>query len=386
MIYLDNAATTLIKPYAVIEACNMWLNKFSANPGRGGHKLSLNAGNKVYECRELIAKLFNVDKPENIVFTLNTTMALNIAINGFVKPGTHIVISGMEHNSVYRPVSNCGCSFSVAEPDPTGYVSVESIKKAVRSNTSLIIVSHASNVVGTINPIKEIGEFAKSRGIVFLVDAAQTAGVLDIDVKRDNIDMLAFAGHKSLLGPSGTGGLYISPKIHLNPIIYGGTGSFSESPDQPDFLPDRFESGTLNIVGIAGLTEGVRYILKNTTKTIKEYEQKLTERLLEGLYNMDNLTLFGGINRIGIISFSINNIDSVSVCNMLDSKKIAARGGMHCSPLAHKSLNTPNGLVRLSVSCFNTYSDIHNSCFKMIFYIHRLFCISFHRTEKYRHY
>ncbi|MEE1042463.1 MAG: aminotransferase class V-fold PLP-dependent enzyme [Clostridia bacterium] len=359
MIYLDNAATTLIKPYSVIEACNLWLNKFSANPGRGGHKLSLNAGNKVYECRELIAKLFNIDKPENIVFTLNTTMALNIAINGFVKPGIHIVISGMEHNSVFRPVSNCGCSFSIAEPDPTGFVSVESIKKVIRPNTSMIIITHASNVVGTVNPITEIGAFAKSKGITFLVDAAQSAGVLDIDVKRDNIDMLAFAGHKSLLGPTGTGGLYISPDINLTPSFYGGTGSVSESSEQPDFLPDRFESGTLNIVGIAGLTEGVRYILKNTPKTIREYEQRLTEKLLEGLYNMDNITLYGGTNRVGIVSFSANNMDSVSFCNMLDYKNIAARGGLHCSPLAHKYLNTTDGLVRLSVSCFNTYSDIN---------------------------
>lgn len=361
MIYLDNAATTLIKPYAVIEACNLWLNKFSANPGRGGHKLAINAGNKVYECRELIAKLFNIEKPENIIFTLNTTMALNIAINGFAKPGNHIVISGMEHNSVYRPVSNCRCTFSIAEPDPTGFVSVDSIKKAVRPNTTLIIVTHASNVVGTINPIREIGEFARNRGITFLVDAAQTAGVLDIDVKRDNIDMLAFAGHKTLMGPSGTGGLYISPKVNLSPILYGGTGSVSESSAQPDFLPDRFESGTLNIVGIAGLAEGVRYILKNTTNTIREYEQRLTERLLEGLYNMDNITLFGGTDRVGIVSFSADNIDSVSVCNMLDSENIAARGGLHCAPLAHKSLKTPDGLVRLSVSCFNTNADIDNA-------------------------
>lgn len=358
MIYLDNAATTLVKPYAVIEACNLWLNKYSANPGRGGHKPALNAGNKIYECRELIARLFNIEKPENIIFTLNTTMALNIAINGFVKPGMHIVISGMEHNSVYRPVSNCGCQFTVAEPDPTGYVSAESIQKAVRPNTGLIIVNHASNVVGTINPIKEIGEFAKSRGIKFLVDAAQSAGVLDIDVKRDNIDMLAFAGHKMLLGPTGTGGLYISPKVKLSPILYGGTGSVSESADQPDFLPDRFESGTLNVVGIAGLAEGVRYILKNTTKAIREHEQKLTERLLQGLYNMDNISLYGGADRVGIVSFSMNNTDSVSLCNMLDSMNIAARGGLHCAPLAHKSLNTQNGLVRLSVSCFNSGSHI----------------------------
>lgn len=358
MIYLDNAATTLIKPYSVINACNLWLSKYSANPGRGGHKLSLNASNKIYECRELTAKLFNIKRPENIIFTLNTTMALNIAIMGFVKPGMHVVISGMEHNSVFRPVSNCGCNYTIAEPDPTGYVSAESIKKSVKPNTSLIIVTHASNIVGTINPIKEIGEFAKSRGIKFLVDGAQSAGVLDIDVERDNIDMLAFAGHKMLMGPTGTGGLYVSPDITLSPIIYGGTGSVSESSNQPDFMPDRLESGTLNIVGIAGLTEGVRYVLKNTVKAIRQHELRLTERLLQGLYNMDNISLYGGADRVGIVSFSVKNTDSVSVCNILDTMNIAARGGLHCAPLAHKSLNTPKGLARLSVGCFNTNSHI----------------------------
>lgn len=357
MIYLDNAATSLVKPYAVINACSMWLNKYCANPGRGGHRLSLNAGSMVYECRQLIAKLFNIEKPENIIFTLNTTMALNIAISGFVKSGMHVVISGMEHNSVYRPVSNCGCTFTVAEADPTGYVSAESIKKAVRPNTKLIIVTHASNVVGTVNPIKEIGEFAKSRNITFLVDGAQSAGVLDIDVKRDNIDMLAFAGHKMLMGPTGTGGLYISPGVKLSPVLYGGTGSVSESAEQPDFLPDRFESGTLNVAGIAGLSEGVKYVLKNTTAAIRQHEQMLTERLLEGLYNMDGISLYGGAERVGTVSFSMDNKDSVTVCNILDNMGIAARGGLHCAPLAHKSLGT-KGLTRLSVGCFNTKNHI----------------------------
>ncbi len=361
MIYLDNAATTLIKPYAVINACNLWLSKYSANPGRGGHKPSINAGNKVYECREVLAKLFNIKNPENIIFTLNTTMALNIAIRGFVKPGMHIVISGMEHNSVYRPVTACGCSFTIAEPDPTGYVSLESIKKATRPNTSLIIVTHASNVVGTINPIREIGEFAKSRNIAFLVDAAQSAGVLNIDVEKDNIDMLAFAGHKMLMGPTGTGGLYVSPKVKLSPILYGGTGSVSESAEQPDFLPDRFESGTLNVVGIAGLAEGVKYVLKNTPKSIHQYEQQLIERLMQGLYTIDGLTLYGGADRVGIVSFSVEGMDSVSVCNILGSMNIASRGGLHCAPLAHKSLNTHDGLVRLSVSCFNTKNHIDSA-------------------------
>lgn len=358
MIYLDNAATTLIKPYSVINACNAWLAKYGANPGRGGHKLSLNAGNKVYECRELIAKLFNIERPENIIFTLNTTMALNIAIKGFIKSGMHIVISGMEHNSVYRTVANSGCPYTIAEADPTGYVSVESIKKATRPNTRLIVLTHASNVVGTVNPIKQIGEFAKSKNITFLVDAAQSAGVLDIDVKRDNIDMLAFAGHKMLMGPTGTGGLYVSPNIQLNPVLYGGTGSVSESAEQPDFLPDRLESGTLNVVGIAGLCEGVRYVLKNTPKAIRNHEAMLTERLLKGLYNMNNITIYGGTDRVGIVSFSVKDKDSITVCNMLDTMGIAARGGLHCAPLAHKSLNTDGGLVRLSVGCFNTPKHI----------------------------
>ena len=213
-------------------------------------------------------------------------------------------------------------------------------------------------MVGTVNPIRETGEFAKSKNIAFLVDGAQSAGVLDIDVKRDNIDMLAFAGHKMLMGPTGTGGLYVSPNIQLKPVLYGGTGSVSESPEQPDFLPDRLESGTLNIVGIAGLTEGVRYVLKNTPAAIRNHEARLTERLLKGLYNMKNIIIYGGTERVGIVSFSVKNKDSITVCNMLDTMNIAARGGLHCAPLAHKSLNTPNGLARLSVGCFNTPQQI----------------------------
>ncbi len=357
MIYLDNAATTLIKPNSVINEVGKWIKLYSANPGRGGHKLSINAGNKVYECREVLAKLFNVDKPENIIFTPNTTFALNLAIKGYVKPGQHIVISGMEHNSVYRPVIDTNAQYTIAQPNEEGLVTVESIKKAVKPNTSLIVVTHASNIVGTINPIREIGEFAKSKNICFLVDSAQSAGVLDIDVTRDNISMLAFAGHKSLLGPTGTGGLYINPKYNLKPLISGGTGSVSESPYQPDFLPDRFESGTLNVVGIAGLCEGVKYILKNTANAIYNYEAQLTNRLISQLKNMKNIKVYGNDNRVGVVGFSVENKDSISFCNALDSYGIASRGGLHCSPLAHKSLGT-NGLVRLSVSCFNTKKEI----------------------------
>lgn len=361
MIYLDNAATTLIKPYAVINSMSEFLNGYCANPGRGGHKMSINAGNKVYECRELIAKLFNIKRPENIVFTLNTTMALNIAILGFLHRNSHVVISGMEHNSVYRPVKSIGCDVSIAMPDPTGYVSLQSVKNAVKPNTSLIIITHASNVVGTINPITEIGRFAKERKIPFLVDAAQSAGVLDIDVERDNISMLAFAGHKMLLGPTGTGGLFISPDINLSPIISGGTGSVSESPYQPDFLPDRLESGTLNSVGIVGLSEGVKFILKNKTESIRKYENELTDRLIAEICNMKNIKIYGGADRVGVVSFSTDKMDSVTFANKLDELNIASRGGLHCAPLAHQSLKTDGGLTRLSVSCFNKKSDILNA-------------------------
>ena len=358
MIYLDNAATTLQKPKAVINAVDEWISYKSANPGRGGHRASLAASEKVYECRELIAKLFNIEKPENIIFTLNTTMALNIAINGFVSRNSHVVISGMEHNSVYRPIVNSGCRFTIAEPDPSGFVSLESVKAAVRPDTSLIIITHASNVVGTINPITEIGAFAKSLRIPLLVDAAQSAGVVDIDVRRDGISMLAFAGHKMLFGPTGTGGLYVSPDITLKPFIFGGTGSVSESAYQPDFMPDRFESGTLNVIGIAGLCEGVRFVLKNSAIAIRKYEQALTDRLLSNLNNIDGITVFGGIQRVGVASFSTDGLDSVAVCNMLDEMNIAARGGLHCAPLAHRSLGTDGGLARLSVSCFNSRRDV----------------------------
>lgn len=362
MIYLDNAATTLKKPRAVIDAVEKWISFYSANPGRGGHKAALRASDKIYECRETIARLFNIDVVENVIFTLNTTMALNIAIGGIVTPQSHVVISGMEHNSVYRPIVNSGCEFTVAKADPTGFVSAKSVEEALRPDTSLIVINHASNVVGTINPIGEIGRIAKEKNIPLLVDAAQSAGVIDIDVKRDNISLLAFAGHKALYGPSGTGGLYVSPDIELKPIIFGGTGSMSESAFQPDFLPDRLESGTLNVVGIAGLLEGVKFVLANSTYEIEKYEQELTNRLIAKLGSMKHVTLFGGAKRVGVVGFEIDKMDSVAVCNMLDASGVAARGGLHCAPLAHQSLGTQGGLSRISVSCFNTRQEIDKAC------------------------
>ena len=379
LIYLDNAATTYKKPKSVYRA----MSERYGNPGRGGHFISIQSGEKVFECRERLTSFFGATDPSQIVLTNNTTTALNIAIKGLLKPIDHVIISGMEHNSVSRPVfdyvskqskgsANAGHSdltptttdnISIARPDKFGCVTLKSIKKLVRPNTRLIAVTHASNICGTINPIRDIGKFARDNNILFLVDAAQTAGVLPIDVINDNIDFLAFAGHKSLLGPLGTGGLYVRDASQLSPIIVGGTGSLSESLEQPDLMPDKLESGTLNVAGISGLLEGIKFIEKVTLDKIHKHEQELTSLLFEELRNIENLTLYGPINnsaRVGIVSFNITDRDCVNVCSILNEKyHIATRGGLHCAALAHESMGTlTRGNVRLSVSFFTTKHDV----------------------------
>ena len=362
MIYLDNAATTLRKPRAVRRECARCLKHYCANSGRGGHQKAFVASEKILECRESLAQLFNIKSPEQIIFTHNTTHALNIAIRGILKPGLHAVITGMEHNSVLRPVAASGADFSVAMPDELGTVSAESVEEMIRENTALIVVTHASNITGTINPIYEIGTVAKRHGIPFLVDAAQTAGVLPIDCEEDNISLLAFAGHKMLYGPTGTGGLYVSPSAEesIAPFVTGGTGSLSESELQPDFLPDKFESGTMNILGIAGLNEGVKFVSRLTPSQIANDERRLTGQLIDGLLGIRGLHIHGGKNRVGVVGFSMEGTDSVYLANALDEKYgIACRGGLHCAALAHKSMGTlKHGITRLSVSHFTTENEI----------------------------
>lgn len=363
MIYLDNAATTLMKPDGVLRAMADCMRHYAANPGRGGHQLSLFAGEQVYRCREQLAALFGIDTPEQIAFTSNTTMALNFAIKGLVSAGDHVVIGGMEHNSVLRPVVHSGASYSVAAADATGLVTAQAVAAALKPDTKLIIINHASNVVGTISPIGQIGALAKARGIPLLVDAAQSAGVVEIDVKRDGISMLAFAGHKLLYGPPGTGGLYVHPSIRLRSLVEGGTGTLSEQQTQPDFMPDQMESGTLNTVGIVGLLAGVSYVRNQTVARIHAYENKLTTRLMEGLGNVPGVTLLGGANRVGVVGFLMEGLDSVTVCGKLDEQfHIAARGGMHCAIQAHRSLGTEKtGVARLSVSSFTQPADVEHA-------------------------
>lgn len=359
MIYLDNAATTYQKPSAVYTA----MSKSYANPGRGGHSLSLEAGGKVYECRQQLAELFHVKNLENIIFTQNTTEALNLGIKGLLTKEDHVVISGMEHNSVLRPLKAMGVAYSVAIPDAIGRINATEVEKHICANTRLIIVTHGSNIVGTINPIREIGKLARENNIVFLVDAAQTAGVIPIDVEEDNIDLLAFAGHKMLYGPQGTGGLYIRENLKLKPLKEGGTGSLSEYMEQPDFLPDRFESGTLNTPGIAGLYEGVCFIQKIGYEKLLKKEQELTKYLLEELLNIDGVTVYGAKtteNRLGVVGFNLRDLDCIMMGNLLDEDyNIACRAGLHCSALAHQSMGTlKKGMLRFSTSYFTKKSDI----------------------------
>lgn len=359
MIYLDNAATTLEKPPAVLKA----VSKSYANPGRGGNSLSVQASEVIFNTRILLAGLFKISDPTRIVFTQNTTHALNIALKGILREGDHVVITGMEHNSVLRPLHTMGAKISAAKPSSDGIVSADSFERLITPSTKLIAAVHASNVCGSINPVYDIGRLAKRKNIPFLVDAAQTAGLIDIDAEKNNISLLAFPGHKLLYGPQGTGGLYIREGLTLRTLTEGGTGSFSEDANQPQDLPERFESGTLNTPGIAGLGQGVSFILSRGIDEIYDYEYKLNSYFTDRILQTKNVKLYGPYDprqRAGVFGMSIKGIDSASASNILSDKfRILTRGGLHCAILAHKSLGTQqDGLLRVSFSRFTKKSHI----------------------------
>lgn len=361
MIYLDNAATTLRKPEAVYRKFMSTWRMYGANAGRGGHRLAIAASMKIYETASLIAELFKIENPENIAFTYNTTMALNMAIKGLVGKGDHVVITTIEHNSVYRPIAACGCMYSVVEANENFDITAAAIESAVMPNTKMIIVNHASNVCKTVCDIEKIGLIAKKHGCTFLVDAAQSGGILDIDVKKMNIDMLAFAGHKALFGPQGTGGVYVSDKVELNTIIEGGSGLNSLEIAQPSEMPERLSAGTANMPGIAALGEGVRFVLKEGTNAIFAHENMLANRFCKEVSNMKNVILYTPDQRgCGVVSINIKNTDPVKVAEILDKRYlIAVRSGYHCSPLCHKMLSTIEcgGTIRFSFGYFNTKSE-----------------------------
>ncbi|GAA0086761.1 aminotransferase class V-fold PLP-dependent enzyme [Clostridium sp. CTA-7] len=368
-IYLDNASTTFPKPKNVADSIYNFLTNIGGNPGRSNHDNALQTNRLLFDARSIIADFFKFDSIENVIFTNNITTSLNILINGSLSLGDHVISSSMEHNSVLRPLYNLKengfIDLDIVNANKFGFISPVDIKKLIRPNTKMIVLNQASNVVGSIQPIKDIGAICKNNDILFVLDTAQGAGVLDINFKDFNLNALAFTGHKSLFGPQGIGGFIIDDKLNniCKPYTLGGTGSLSHSLFQPDFLPDKFESGTLNMPGIVGLTEGIKFINDEGINTIYEKNRFLRKYLLNELINMNNIIVYEDIysdNYTSCISFNIKDMDTAELSFTLDNDfGIKNRSGLHCAPLAHKTIGSfPSGTVRLSLSYFNTKSEI----------------------------
>jgi cysteine desulfurase family protein len=372
VIYLDNAATSWPKPPEVKKAMVKFMEEVGANPGRSGHLLSIEAARIIYEAREALSTLFHVKDPSRIVFTLNATESLNLALKGLLRSGDHVITSSLEHNSVMRPLrylEKKGIELTILPCSSEGSLDPEMVERGIQSNTRMVVVNHASNVTGTLLPIREVGRIVRERNLLYLVDTAQTAGTFPIDMEEEKIDLLAFTGHKSLYGPQGTGGLVIGERVdekEMIPLKQGGTGSRSEFEEQPDFLPDRFESGTPNGVGIAGLLAGIQYVMIKGLEPIRQYEKGLIEKLIEGLKEIPRVKLYGsknGRDRIATLSFNIEHLSPSEVSFCLEKEfGILCRPGLHCAPLAHKTIGTfPMGTVRFSLSYFNNEEEIEKT-------------------------
>ena len=374
MVYLDNSATSWPKPNRVYRAVYEFMKKSGANPGRGGHKMAVEASEVVYFCRELMCSVFNAPTPSNVVFTKNTTEALNMAIKGVVKKGDHIITTSMEHNSVLRVLYKLAIediiTYDIVNGDYKGYVKACDIEAKIKPNTRLVIVNHISNVCGSVQPIYDIGILCKKHKLYFLVDGAQSAGVIPIDMYKNNISLLALAGHKGLMGPMGTGALIVADGIKLNTICEGGTGSYSKELLQPLEMPDRLESGTLNAPGICGLLEGLKYISVVGINNIYEHELALTQLFLKGLNDIKNIKVYGpsaGDLRCGVVSLNIDGKDCVEMAGILSDKyNIAVRAGYHCAYLAHETIGSSDtGTIRFSFGPFNTAEDVQKSLFAL---------------------
>ena len=366
-VYLDNAATSWPKPPEVIAAMQAYLENGGGSPGRAAHGKSLASARMVYETRDALSSLFNATSPDRVIFTKNATEAINLLLFGFLNPGDHVIVSSMEHNAVMRPLrqlESCGVSLSVAACDSCGRLDPLTIKTALTPRTRLVLLVHASNVTGTLLPIAEVANIAREAGIRFAVDAAQTAGVHPIDVQSGGIDFLTFTGHKSLGGPQGTGGLVIGPDVDLRPLMFGGTGSASESENQPSFLPDKLESGTLNAIGIAGLGASLAALTEFGVENVLAHERKLMKLFRDGLKEMPDIEVYGPENTaesVGVLSLNVASRPCEEVGMELERDfDILTRTGLHCAPAAHRTIGTfGRGTVRFSVSRFNTESDIH---------------------------
>ena len=372
MIYLDNAATTWPKPDRVHVAVLRCLRDVGGSPGRSGHRMA-NAAERIrLDAREAIAELVGISDPMRIAFMLNATAALNVVMHGLLPPGAHVITTAMEHNSVMRPLRALearGVALSLAPCAADGSLDPGAIAEQIRATTRLIVVNHASNVCGTILPIRAIGAIAREKGIPLLVDAAQTMGSLPINMRDDNIDLLAFSGHKGLLGPTGTGGLVFSEHFdvgRIEPLVCGGTGSRSEHEAQPDFLPDKYEAGTANMVGIAGLAAGVRYVLDRGLAQIRAHERSLAARLIAGLGEIPDVKIIGtgdADRQTATVSFTVEGQSNSEVAQALDEDHgIMCRPGLQCAPQAHKTLGTlPDGTIRVAPGAFTKTDEVETA-------------------------
>jgi cysteine desulfurase / selenocysteine lyase len=373
-LYLDNAATSFPKPTQVTEAMVRYATEIGASAGRGAYREAVETGELLHECRRRLNRLFNGQRAEHFVFTLNCSDALNLAIKGLIDPSRkgHAICTQVDHNSILRPLNALMDSGLIEQTrvavDPsTGLVDPDAIARAIRPDTRFIAITHASNVIGTVQPIREIGKIAQSRGISFIVDAAQSAGHTPIDLQADGIDLLAAPGHKGLLGPLGTGFLYIRPGLEkiLHPIREGGTGSASESDRQPDFLPDKYEPGSHNAIGIIGLSEGVQWVLSQGVENLAARETELCGTFIDGISDVEGLSYFGprGVkNRLGVFSVKVETLDPHELAMVLESNYgILTRSGIHCAPLIHEAIGTAasGGTTRLSFGPFLSGQDVN---------------------------
>ena len=367
-IYLDNASTSFPKAPTVATAMSDYITNRGININRGSYALAYDVEDIIYTTRQRLNTLFNGHDPSHVIFTQNVTMSLNIVIKGLLKAGDHVLVSSMEHNAVMRPLTQLldkDITFDTIPCDSTGYIQMESIEPLIRPNTVALIINHASNVCGTIQPLESIGPICKAHNLQFIVDTAQTAGVIPIDVKACHIDALCFTGHKGLLGPQGIGGIILTKEMAqtLVPLIAGGTGSFSHLETMPTHMPDAFEAGTLNLPGIIGLNEGLSYIESQGMENIHNHELALTQAFLEGLQSIDVVNIVGKQDiqdRTAVVSITIDSMDPASIAYELESTyHIMTRVGLHCAPRAHQTLGTyPEGTVRFSFGYANTHEDV----------------------------
>ena len=370
-IYLDNASTTFPKAPTVATAMSDYITNRGININRGSYALAYDVEDIIYTTRQRLHPLFNGHDPAHVIFTQNVTMSLNMVIKGLLKAGDHVLVSSMEHNAVMRPLTQLldkGITFDTIPCDSTGSIQMDSIEPLIRPNTVALIINHASNVCGTIQPLESIGPICKAHNLQFIVDAAQTAGVIPIDVKACHIDALCFTGHKGLLGPQGIGGIILTKEMaqNLTPLIAGGTGSFSHLETMPTHMPDTFEAGTLNLPGIMGLNEGLSYIESQGMENIHNHELALTQAFLEGLQSIDGINIVGKQNiqdRTAVVSITIDGMDPASIAYELESTYyIMTRVGLHCAPRAHQTLGTyPEGTVRFSFGYANTLKDVESA-------------------------